>query len=98
MKPPGGENSRRTGRWGVWIILMSIFIGELLVYTWCRVQFVKVGYEISQATDTYQQLITNQNNLKVELARLKSPERIAKIAMEKLGLSMPTPEQMIVLP
>ncbi|MDP2644182.1 MAG: cell division protein FtsL [Desulfobacterales bacterium] len=98
MKPPEEKNARKRNQGGIWIIFMSIFIGQLLVYTWSRVQFVKVGYEISQAADTYQQLITNQNNLKVELARLKSPERIAKIAREKLGLTMPNPEQMIMLP
>jgi cell division protein FtsL len=39
-----------------------------------------------------------QDNLKIELARLKSPQRIAKIAREQLGLVRPTPQQTIVLP
>jgi cell division protein FtsL len=80
------------------IIFMAIFLGELLFFTWCRVQAIGTGYEISKETQRHQDLIDFQNNLKVELARLKSPERIAKIARNQLGLITPTPEQMIIIP
>jgi cell division protein FtsL len=80
------------------IIFMAIFLGELLFFTWCRVQTIGTGYEISKETQRHQDLIDFQNNLKVELARLKSPERIAKIARNQLGLITPTPEQMIIIP
>lgn len=83
---------------GVWGIIMLIFIAQLLFYTWCRVQCVQVGYEITKETDNHQKLITLQNKLKIELARLKSPERIAKIAKNELGLATPTPEQMVIIP
>jgi len=79
-------------------IFMTIFLGELLFFTWCRVQAIGTGYEISEETQRRQDLINFQNNLKVELARLKSPERIAKIAKNQLGLITPTPEQMIIIP
>jgi len=82
----------------VWIILMFFFIVELLFYTWCRVQNVRIGYEITQALAQHQQLVTMHNNLKIETARLKSPERISKIAREQLGLTTPSPGQVIVLP
>ena len=77
---------------------MAIFIAELLVYTWCRVQSTQVGYEITRAAEIQQQRMTLHNNLKIELARLKSPERITKIAREHLGLVVPKPEQTIVMP
>ena len=80
------------------IIFMTIFLGELLFFTWCRVQTIGTGYEISKQTQRHQDLISFQNNLKIELARLKSPERIAKIAKNQLGLITPTPEQMIIIP
>jgi len=83
---------------GTWIILMCLFFAELLLYTWCRVQYVRIGYEISRTTDRYQSLITNQNNLKIELARLKSPQRIEKIAKQQIGLTTPTIEQVIIIP
>jgi cell division protein FtsL len=77
---------------------MTIFLAELLFFTWCRVQSIGTGYEISRETQRHQDLINFQNKLKVELARLKSPERIAKIAKNQLGLITPTQEQMIVIP
>ncbi|MGD9105485.1 MAG: cell division protein FtsL [Desulfobacterales bacterium] len=80
------------------IIFMTIFLAELLFFTWCRVQSIGTGYEISRETQRHQDLINFQNKLKVELARLKSPERIAKIAKNQLGLITPTQEQMIVIP
>jgi cell division protein FtsL len=80
------------------IIFMTVFLGELLFFTWCRVQTIGTGYEISKQTRQHQYLIDFQNNLKIELARLKSPERIAKIAKNQLGLIPPTQEQMIIIP
>jgi cell division protein FtsL len=83
---------------GIWIIFMVVFITELFLYTWCRVNYIDVGYEISKETKKQNELIALQNNLKIELASLKSPERIAKIAKDQLGLKAPTKSQTIVIP
>jgi cell division protein FtsL len=83
---------------GIWIIFLAIFISELLLYAWCRVQYVGVGYDILTASRCQQELVSLQNNLKVELASLKSPDRIATIAKKQLGLDMPKPHQMIIIP
>jgi cell division protein FtsL len=82
----------------VWITLLCVLVLELLGYAWVRMECVRVGYEISALTKEQQKLNELQANLKVELARLKSPQRITKIAQEKLGLTMPTPKQMMVMP
>ncbi len=81
-----------------WLLLMFAFIAELLFYTWCRVQYVRVGYEIQEQTTRIRKLSAMQDNLKIELARLKSPQRIAKIARTQLGLVTPSPQQTIILP
>ena len=83
---------------GIWIIFMTVFIVELFLYTWCRVNCIGVGYEISKETQKQHELIALHNNLKIELASLKSPERIAKIAKNQLGLITPTQDQLIVIP
>ena len=80
-----------------WLLLMFAFIAELLFYTWCRVQYVRVNYEI-QAQTRARKLSAMQDNLKIELARLKSPQRISKIARTQLGLVTPSPKQTIILP
>lgn len=80
------------------LALMGLFIGELLVYTWSRVQCVRARYEISEQAKEQERLIAYQDNLKIELARLKSPRRIARIAKNQLGLITPKPSQMILVP
>ena len=92
------KNIRKPNEMLLLIIFMTIFLTELLFFTWCRVQTVGAGYEISRQDKRHQDLITLKSNLKVELARLKSPERIAKIAKNQLGLITPTREQMIIIP
>jgi cell division protein FtsL len=76
------------------LIFMGLFIIELLFYTWCRVQ----RYEISELAANQERLVMMQDNLKIELARLKSPERITKIAKQQLGLILPTNKQLILVP
>ena len=98
MKRKSRKKNRVPGSLSVWLFFLVILIGELLFYTWCRVQCVEAGYKISQAKKDCKQLLTIQKNRRVELAGLESPERIAKIAKNKLGLVMPGPGQIIIIP
>ena len=96
LKP--NNKIRQSKAVAIWIILMAVFISEMLAYTWSRVQCVRMGYDISAAIGHQRELQRAQNNLKIEMARLKSPERIAKIAKDRLGLRIPKPEQMVIIP
>ncbi len=80
------------------MIVMAIFIAELFFYTWCRVQCTRLGYEIRRTEYHYQKLTAIKSNFKIELARLRSPDRIAKKAREDLGLIIPAPNQMVMMP
>jgi cell division protein FtsL len=82
----------------IFLCLMLVFIAELLFYTWCRVQSVRIKYEITEQTSRIRQMSAMQDNLKIEFARLKSPSRIAKIARTQLGLITPTSTKMILIP
>ena len=81
----------------VGMFLLLVLIGELFFFTWCRIQCRVTGYEISQEKVDHEKNIALQKKLKVELARLKSPERIVKIARAELGLTMPNPKQMVTI-
>jgi cell division protein FtsL len=81
----------------LWVILIVVFMAELLVYSWCRVQYVHTGYEITEARQESQVLIALQQELTVEEAHLRSPERIKSIA-EKRGLTMPDLRSVFVMP
>jgi cell division protein FtsL len=78
-------------------IILLIFMAELFVYTWSQVQCVRLGYEISEAADQHEALIELQKKLYIELATLKSLDRIGRIALEKFNLSKPAPQQIILI-
>ena len=80
------------------LLFMGLFISELLFYTWCRVQSIQVRYEISELTADQERILKLQDSLKIELARLKAPQRIAQIATQQLGLVAPTGKQIIIIP
>ena len=80
-----------------WMVLFVLFMAELLVYSWCRVQYVQTGYELNEARKKRSELLALRQELKVEEAHLRSPKRIRRLA-EKQGLVIPDPRQVVVLP
>ena len=78
--------------------LVIAFVAEMFFFVWCRTQYTTLDYKIQEQTILQRKLEAMQDHLKIELRRLKSPRRIAKIAREQLGMVMPTPQQTIVLP
>lgn len=83
---------------GLWILLMVLFLGEALIYVWCRSECVNAGYSIDREVRRRQALIKARGTLRIELARLKSPERIESIARNRLNLVMPDAGKMVRLP
>ena len=80
------------------LALMAGFIGELLFSAWCREQSRIISSDIIKQAQIAERLADMQDKLKIELAVLKSPKRITKIARERLGLIRPTPDQTMVIP
>lgn len=98
---PAKTRGRRPGRRRqvfIWAAVLILAVVELLFYTWCQVQCVRTGYLIARESRRQQELTHYQNSLNIELARLKAPVNISRIAREKLSLVMPEPEQMVVVP
>lgn len=77
------------------MILLSLLIGELFVFTWSRVQCVATGYNLTQSAEEHNQLVALQKKLRIELAHLKSPNRISAIAKNRLGLNVPEQDQIL---
>lgn len=81
------------------ILFLVAFMAILsLFYIWSRVQIVQYGYDINSLKSRQHQLIEANKKLKVEVATLKSPRRMEKFAVEKLGMRPIAPEQMRTLP
>jgi hypothetical protein len=74
---------------------MTLFLGEFLFYVWCRAQCVHLGYDIAAQTRRNSELIALQESLKIEVERLKAPERIIRLGRQRLNLTMPSPDQTI---
>lgn len=87
---------RRTGV--IVVAMLTLFLGELLLYTWCRVECVQTGYVITVERRKQKELQLLQNSLKIELAHLKAPEHVSRVARERLALAVPEPGQIVVVP
>lgn len=73
------------------LILCSLF------YVWSRVLVINLGYELSEAMDKNGKFIQENKKLHIEVALLKSPARIERIAQEKLDMKKPLPGQIILM-
>ena len=60
---------------------------------WTRMRAIEYGYKLSKASTVHAELLEANRRLRLEVAVLTSPARIAKVATEELGLRPPTPEQ-----
>ncbi len=63
-----------------------------LAYVWARIQVIETGYRLRQLEEKRDQLKEENRSLTVEVAMLKSPQKLEKIAGE-LGLKRPSENQ-----
>lgn len=69
----------------------AFFTTAALAHVWVRLQVVRLGYQISRETDREKRLQQVHRKLQVERALLRSPERLERLARDRLNLSMPDP-------
>ncbi|MGZ3459059.1 MAG: cell division protein FtsL [Archangium sp.] len=80
------------------VFLFALFAGVGILHVTSRVMVVDMGYRLSQAEAEERSLTRENDRLKLELATLKNPARLEKLAREKLGMSMPSGPLVIALP
>lgn len=93
------EPSRR--RWVIGILIaFGVITPAAIAHVWTHLQILDYGYKLSQETRRHHRLSERQKQLEVEMALLRDPQRIAKLARNTLQLRAPEPEQMrrILLP
>jgi cell division protein FtsL len=64
-----------------------------LLYVWERVDVVQVGYHIEQLKASKVALERERDLLRVKVSTLTAPDRIAKLATERLGMLPPQQQQ-----
>jgi cell division protein FtsL len=79
------------------LFVLFLFMGSGMVYVWTNFKSTQIGYDLSELEKEEMRLREINNKLKVELALLKSPQKLEAIATQKLGLIRPEPERIIVL-
>jgi cell division protein FtsL len=95
-KKPSKANLRFGPFLGV-VILMVFFVPGLLAYVWLNVQTVNLSYDVARAQKQKRELSEINKTLRIQLANLKSPERIEGLALSKLGLKPPEKGQIELL-
>ena len=78
---------------------MTIVAGVLLVFVfvWERVDVVRLGYQIERLKTQKILLERERDQLQVKFSALMAPERIARVATEKLGLTPPQQGQVLIV-
>lgn len=68
---------------------IAILVGFLMIMMAMNAYTTKLGYEVVKTQQTVVQLAKDNDTLDVEVASLKSPVRIQKIAEQQLGMVLP---------
>jgi hypothetical protein len=80
------------------LLLLTAFLVAFFFKTWCGMQCIRTGYNINEIMNRQQELINTQKRLKIELVHLNSEDVLMRLAKEKFGLTIPEPDQVILLP
>jgi cell division protein FtsL len=80
-------------------LLVSAFLclSGIGVYMWPRVQSVRLAYQLPAAEQRLKDLLQEHDHLRLELAALTDPQRVYKIATERLGMITPKHDQVFIL-
>ncbi|HZY31969.1 MAG TPA: cell division protein FtsL, partial [Candidatus Methylomirabilis sp.] len=98
----GGFLKPRVDQIRRWDLLPSLCLASLvllgvLFYVWQHIQVVRLGYEIEHLQAERLALVRQENELRFEVARLRSLRRVEEIARRQLGLTSPMPGQVILV-
>jgi cell division protein FtsL len=80
------------------IFMLFLFMGSGIGYVWSNYELTQIGYDISRLEKEEMRLMEMNRKLRLELAMKKSTSKLEEIAVKKLDLKQPTPDQIVVLP
>lgn len=93
--PPKSIQAKKPGFY--WFVIISILFCELLFYTGVRTESAQTILRVSREQDVFAKKISYRKALSVERDRLKSDDRITRIAKTRLNLFTDTVNQTIYL-
>jgi cell division protein FtsL len=79
------------------IFVTLVLMAVALFYVWSHIHMTELEYMVAAEMSIKEKLVEEQTKLKVEIATLKSPQRLEGIAKEQLQMTYPTRDQVIIL-
>ena len=90
VRPVAGNRLREMARL---VGLGGLLAGVALLYAWQHFQCIQLRYQLEELKAERAQVGEMNQQLKLDVAGLRSPMRIDAIARRELGLSVPLPGQ-----
>jgi cell division protein FtsL len=92
-QPPGPQRFR----FGPVLVSLFLCLAGVGVYMWPRVQVVRLAYRMQTSEQHLRELLQERDQLRLELASLKDPQRIYRVATDQLGMSTPRHDQVVIV-
>lgn len=87
-------NFRKAALLSIYILIFTI---GAFFYMWPHHQMIKIGYEYQELIVKHEKLFQENKILRLEIASIKSLDRIERLAIEELGFIFPKKEQIMFL-
>ncbi len=77
--------------------LLAVGMLVALLFVWARIQVIQLGYEVSRVRKDVTELADQRDTLQAEIAELRTPERLTKVASERFDMRLPMGDEVVVL-
>jgi len=98
MKKEEEKEKKGGGQKFLSIMLLFLFITiSIFGCLWTSLKVVEMGYKLSNQTEKLKEARETNKKLKLEIATLKSLNRIEAVAKADIGMVSPSPEQVVIM-
>ena len=78
------------------VVMMLTFAALILiVFVWTRVEVLRLGYEVTQLHHEVNLLTEQRAAMEAEVAHLKSPERLQRVARDRFHMRLPRGDEIM---
>ncbi len=88
--------NKKGGSLRIFLVVAGITVVTLF-FVWIRLQNIRLKRENGRLKQREQEVLLENNRLKLEWARLISPKRLEDLGEQKYNLKRPRPEQVIMM-